>query len=68
MVALTFLDAKKKMNTGSGVLISRNVVLTTAQNIFNKELNAENTDFKIYIGADGVAEEYQKVEGWRYPE
>lgn len=58
MVALTFLDANKKFNSGSGVLISRDTVLTAAQNIFNRELKAENTDFKIYVGASGVAEEY----------
>lgn len=49
MVALTFLDTNKKAKTGSGVLLSRDIVLTAAQNIFNRELNAENTDFKIYV-------------------
>lgn len=52
------MDANKKFNSGSGVLISRDTVLTAAQNIFNRELKAENTDFKIYVGASGVAEEY----------
>ena len=58
MAAITFLDANNNINTGSGVLISRNIVLTAAQNIFNKELNAENTNFKIYLRAKGEAEEY----------
>lgn len=57
-VALTFLDANKNINTGSGVLISKNAILTAAQNIYNKELNAENTNFRIYIDVNGVVEEY----------
>lgn len=44
--------------TGSGVLISKDTVLTAAQNIFDKGLQTEYTDFKIYIGANGVAQEY----------
>lgn len=58
MVALTFEDANNNINTGSGVLISTNTVLTAAHNLFNKKLNAENKDFKIYIGANGIGDEY----------
>ena len=58
MVALTFLNAHKAISAGSGVLVSRDIILTAAHNIFDKELKSENTNFKIYIGANGTAEEY----------
>jgi V8-like Glu-specific endopeptidase len=36
IVAITFLNKQKSMLTGSGVLISPNLVLTAAQNIYDK--------------------------------
>lgn len=50
------------------MLISKDAVLTAAHNIFEKRYNSENTDFKFYLGADGVGEEYYEIEGWRYPD
>jgi hypothetical protein len=35
--ALTSLDTKKQLCLGSGVAISRNLVLTAAHNIYDKE-------------------------------
>ena len=34
----------------------------------NQYPTAENTDFKIYFGTNGVAEDYLEAEAWRYPE
>ena len=58
MGALTFLNKDKQLRVGSGVLISRDAVLTAAENIFDQGCNVENSGFKFYLGADGVAEEY----------
>lgn len=66
--AITFLNKYKKFATGSGVLISRNIILTAAHNFYDKQRLSENTDFKFYLGADGKAEEYHEVQAWRYPE
>lgn len=54
------------MGMGSGVLISPNLVLTVAHNIYDLEYGGINCDFKLYFGADGSAEEYFEVESWRY--
>ena len=67
MVALTFLNVHKKLGAGSGVLISRDIILTAAHNLYEKRLKCRNSDFKVYVGANGEAEEYHEVEGWRYP-
>ena len=56
------------MSFDSGVLISKGTLLTVAHNIFAIELQAENSNFKFYLGANGVAEEYHEIEAWRYPE
>lgn len=65
--AITFLNKDKKRVAGSGVLTSKDTLLTAASNIFDKENQAENTDFKIYVGEDGVGEEFYDVEDWKYP-
>ena len=56
--ALTFLNRNKQFKAGSGVLISRDTILTAAHNIFDQMCRVENSGFKFYLGADGVAEEY----------
>ena len=56
--ALTFINKYKQPRAGSGVLITRDTLLTAAHNIFDRQENWENEDFKFYIGADGVAEDY----------
>ena len=56
--ALTFLNLHKQLQAGSGVLISRDIVLTAAHNPYAKNLKYENKGYKFYLGADGVAEEY----------
>jgi V8-like Glu-specific endopeptidase len=45
----------KQVNVGSGVLISKNLVLTSAHNIYDTIYSSENYDFKFYLGANGVA-------------
>jgi V8-like Glu-specific endopeptidase len=58
MVALTFLDGMRRPCVGSGVLISPNLVLTAAHNVYDKEYKCEHDCFKVYQGADGVTEKY----------
>jgi V8-like Glu-specific endopeptidase len=64
---LSFLTPEKKMAVGSGVLISRDLVLTAAQNLYDKDVGQENEVFKFYLGASGTAEKYYELEDWRYP-
>ena len=54
--ALIFLNTDGQMGFGSAVLISENLVLTAAHNVFNRKLKAENGDFRFYIGVEGVTE------------
>jgi V8-like Glu-specific endopeptidase len=51
--ALTFFNKKKQPGCGSGVLISNNLVLTAAHNIYDKAYECENTGFRFYVGAHG---------------
>jgi V8-like Glu-specific endopeptidase len=37
MVAMTFTNRAKKSFAGSGVLLSRNIVLTAAHNLYDKD-------------------------------
>jgi hypothetical protein len=50
-----------KMAVGSGVLISRDLILTSAQNFFDIYEGKENEDFKFYLGAYGTAEKYYEL-------
>lgn len=65
---MVFRTKYNETKAGSGVLISRDTILTAAHNIYERSLPAENKNFKFYIGADGVAEEYHEIEAWKYPE
>jgi hypothetical protein len=47
------------------VLISKNLILTAAHNIYNKEYKCENSDFKFYIGAHGITDVFYEAEKWR---
>jgi V8-like Glu-specific endopeptidase len=40
--AFTFININKDPSAGSGVLISRNLVLTAAHNLYDKENKQEN--------------------------
>lgn len=55
MVAITFMNKYKQSLAGSGVLLTKNMVLTAAHNIYDKSYNQENTDFRFYVGVNGIA-------------
>lgn len=44
-----------KFGVGSGVLLSSNIVLTAAHNIYDKDTDCEydKTVYKVYVGAIG---------------
>jgi V8-like Glu-specific endopeptidase len=65
--ALCFQTHNKKLAAGSGLLISKDLILTAAHNIFDKEVGMEHDGFKFYLGANGIAEKYYELESWRYP-
>lgn len=56
------------MGSGTGFLISSDIILTAAHNLYSQKTRYEHTDFKLYLGADGVAEHYHEIEAWRYLE
>jgi hypothetical protein len=64
---LSFLTPERRMAVGSGVLISRDLVLTAAHNLYDKDVGKKNEVFKFYIGASGTAEKYYGLEDSRYP-
>jgi V8-like Glu-specific endopeptidase len=64
--ALTFLNKIKKLAKGSAALISPNLILTVAHNIYDKSYQHENDFFKFYLGVDGVAEQFYEVESYRF--
>lgn len=57
-----------KPHAGSAALISEDTILTAAHNLYDKKMRSLNSQFKFYIGADGVAERYYEIENWRFPE
>ena len=68
IAALTFIDGKKQPTAGSGVFISRNLMLTAAHNLYDRREHTENKIFKFYCGASGVAEKSFSIESFRYPQ
>ena len=56
--AITYRNKKYWSGVGSCVLISKNLVLTSAHNIYNRQQKAVNNGFKVFFGANGVAEKY----------
>jgi V8-like Glu-specific endopeptidase len=65
----TFSNVNKDSSAGSGVLISKNLVLTAAHNLYDKksqqELNKKTYKF-YYEAKDGIATRFYKVAGWRF--
>ena len=43
---------------GTGMLISPNLVLTAAHNLYNSTTGEEHTDFKFYPGQNGTLTKY----------
>ena len=59
---IMYLHKNKIVKCGSGILLSKNIVLTAALNCFDKKINSEHTNFKIYFGEkDGMTSKYFEV-------
>ena len=50
--ALSWKDRYKGEHIGTGILISKNLVLTSAQNIYNKAYNSQNRKFRFHLGGN----------------
>ena len=57
IVAITFIDGKNQKRYGSGVLISRNAVLTAATNVYDRETKWPYSDIRVYLTEKGQAKE-----------
>lgn len=66
--AIRFLTPGKICGVGSGVAISRDLVLTVAHNIYDKDYKAENGSLKFYLknGDVDVAEKDYEIDSWLY--
>jgi V8-like Glu-specific endopeptidase len=75
-----FLNFDSKVTCGSGMLISKNLVLTAAHNLYDKDLSLlqqlkgqtnlkkleyDKTKFRFYNG-EILGEKYYEIEDWRY--
>jgi V8-like Glu-specific endopeptidase len=70
--ALVSKDGFERPSKGSAVLLSKNIILTAAHNLYDKEYegtNSKHTNFRFYPGPCGVVESYHPIEDntWRYP-
>jgi V8-like Glu-specific endopeptidase len=64
--ALLFTDTRTTYKgKGSGILISPNLVLTSAHNIYNRGIL--NTDFKFYPGLNGELQQFYTIEQFFVP-
>jgi hypothetical protein len=52
---------------GTGVLISPNLVLTAAQNVWSRTAKADNYEFMFYPGLNGDLKGYKKIEQISFP-
>ena len=59
--------ANSLVGKGTGILISPNLVLTGAQNIWNRKANSENDEFAFYPGQYGELKDKKRVERIFYP-
>lgn len=58
IVAMTFLDKHKKKSVGTGILISKNLILSVAHNVFDKNQGYLYHELKVYFGVDEIAKDY----------
>jgi V8-like Glu-specific endopeptidase len=69
--AFTFTNSSKLPCAGSGVLVSRNLILTAAHNLYdknnNQELNKKSYKFYLQAEADGIAKRFYEIDDWRFP-
>jgi V8-like Glu-specific endopeptidase len=56
--ALTFEVSKGQVGKGSAILISSNLILTVAHNIYDRKYQTSHTKFKFYLGACGIVDKY----------
>ncbi len=61
IVAIVWRD-KFRYGHGSGLLISQNLILTSAHNLFYMKSRVPNQNFKIYIGQCGEMKVYYSIE------
>ena len=67
-VAILWRDTKNQIGRGSGILISKNLVLTCAHNLYWLGQRVNNNLFSIYPGLDGKLERAYKIEACYIPE
>jgi V8-like Glu-specific endopeptidase len=64
-----FINLNKDPSAGSGVLLSKNLVLTAAHNLYDKESQQEldKQTYRFYYQAEnGIAIRFYKVANWKY--
>lgn len=62
IVAIIWRNRYNRVGRGSGVLISKDLVLTCAHNFYYEEKRVEDILFSIYPGACGKLERPYKIE------
>lgn len=65
--ALTF-ETRNGIGKGTAVLISGNLILTCAHNIYDKVINYAYTNFKFYLAVHGDSTHYYEIETYRFME
>ena len=66
--ALQFTDVGDVAGIGTGCLISPNIVLTAAHNIYNSRMRAYNKNFLFYLAVYGELRKAHEVEVVFVPE
>lgn len=65
---ITFENANGCLGVGTGILISRNLVLTVAHNVFDHSFKNNYRKHRFYRGICGKVDTYYSVESFFMPE
>lgn len=66
-VILFRINQTSKMGRGTGILISPDLVLTCAHNIYNKFSGELHREIKFYHGQCGVMEKHCEIDDFFFP-
>ena len=66
--AITMENDRSEVGLGTGILISPDLVLTSAHNLYRWRARKMYENFRFYLAQNGPLGKYFQVKSWYYPE